>query len=181
MVEQPREVEQEHANTGNCYWHPETETGLSCSQCRKWVCTSCMVQAPVGIRCKECGRAVRMPTYDVRPTYYARAVGVTVAVAIGGGIIWGILSLVLLGVPFVTSLIELGVGYGAGELISLSVNRKRSMGLAWLAGGSVIGAFLIGRLTLFTLLGIPIGFGMRWTPLLGQRKGQVKIVSRWKV
>jgi len=40
------------------------------------------------------------------------------------------------------------------------VNRKRSVGLAWLAGGSVVGAFLVARLTLFSLLGISIGLGI---------------------
>lgn len=103
-----------------------------------------------------------MPTYDVRPTYYARAVGVAVATAVGGGILWGIVNMVLnlLDLSFVGSIFVLGVGYGAGELISLSVNRKRSVGLAWLAGGSVVGAFVVGRLILPSLLGIPLGFGI---------------------
>ena len=159
-MERSQEVTQGPVNTGRCHWHPEAETGLSCGQCGKWVCTSCMAQAPVGIRCRECGRPARMPTYDVQPAYYARAVGVALAIAIVGGILWGILILVLLGVPFVAGLIGLGAGYGSGELISLSVNRKRSVGLAWLAGGSVVGAFLVARLTLFSLLGIPIGLGI---------------------
>lgn len=161
-MERPPDVEQERANTGICFWHPDVETGLFCSQCGKWVCTSCMVQAPVGIRCRECGRAVSMPTYDVRPTYYARAVGAVVAIAVGGGILWGVFNMLLIlnGLTFISGIIVLGVGYGAGELISLSVNRKRSMGLAWLAGGSVVGAFLVSRLTLLVLLGIPIGFGI---------------------
>lgn len=161
-MERPPDVEQERANTGICFWHPDVETGLFCSQCARWVCTSCMVQAPVGIRCRECGRAAPMPTYDVRPTYYARAAGATVAIIVAGGILWGIINMVLvvLGLSFVSSIIVLGIGYGAGELISLSVNRKRSIGLAWLAGGSVIGAFLVARITLLGLLGIPIGFGL---------------------
>jgi hypothetical protein len=155
------DVEQERANTGSCFWHSDTETGLFCSLCGKWVCTRCMVQAPVGIRCRECGRAVPMPTYDVQPTFYARAAVAAVAIVVGGGILWGmlIMALVVVGLPFVSSIIVLGIGYGAGELISLSVNRKRSVGLAWLAGGSVIGAFLVGRLTLLSLLGVPTGFG----------------------
>jgi len=159
-MEQSQETAQEPANTGTCHWHSEAETGLSCSQCGKWVCTNCMVQAPVGIRCRECGRPTRMPTYHVQPAYYIRAVGVALAIGIGGGILWGVFILVLGGVPFVPSLIGLGVGYGSGELISLSVNRKRSVGLAWLAGGSVVGAFLVARLTLFSLLGISIGLGI---------------------
>ena len=47
------------------------------------------------------------------------------------------------GIPFVSSLIGIGIGYGAGELLSLSVNRKRGTGLAWIAACSVVGAFLI--------------------------------------
>lgn len=99
-----------------------------------------MVQAPVGIRCRECGKAARMPTYDVQPTYYAKAIGVGVAVAIGGGLLW---SLFIAVVPFFYSMGAIGVGYGAGELVSRSVNRKRGAGLAWVAGGSVVGAFLL--------------------------------------
>ena len=177
-MERPQEIAQEAANTGQCYWHPEVETGLSCSQCGKWVCTRCMVQAPVGIRCRECGRPVRMPTYDVQPAYYARAVGVALTIGIGGGILWGVLILVLLGVPFVPSLIGLGVGYGSGELISLSVNRKRSVGLAWLAGGSVVGAFLVARLTLFSLLGISIGLGILGMGSLFMVVGAILAVQR---
>lgn len=160
---QPKESEQERGLTSTCYWHPEVETGLSCSRCGKHICAQCMVQAPVGIRCRECGRATRAPTYDVRPTYYARAVGAALAVGIGGGILWAVLNAILRGMPFVPSLIALGVGYAAGELISLSVNRKRSMGLAWLAGGSVVAAFLISWLaspfgfSLFGLLFIILG------------------------
>jgi hypothetical protein len=116
-----------------------------------------MVQAPVGIRCKECGKAIPTPTYDVRPTFYARGVAVAAGVAIGGGVIWSVLVNLLGGIPFLPVLIALGVGYAAGELISLSVNRKRSLGLAWLAGGSVVIAFLISWLTSpfnFSLLGL---------------------------
>ena len=159
-MEQPEESQQEQAVTGKCHWHPDTETGLSCSQCGKYVCTSCMVQASVGIRCRECGKAVRLPTYDVSKIYYARAIGVALAVAVVGGILWAVLNNIFPRIPFLPGLIALGVGYGTGELISLSVNRKRSIGLAWLAGGAVVAAFLVGRITLFNMLGLPIGFGI---------------------
>ena len=45
-----------------------------------------MVQAPVGIRCREHGKAAPMPTFDVGPTYYARAIGVGVAVGVAVGV-----------------------------------------------------------------------------------------------
>ncbi len=141
-MEQSHQREQGREAVAHCHWHPDVETGLSCSRCEKHVCTQCMVQAPVGIRCRDCGKALRMPTHDVRPAYYSRAIIVALAVAIGGGILWGIFNGIFI-VPFLRSLVALGVGYGAGELISLSVNRKRGTGLAWIAGGSVVLAFLI--------------------------------------
>ena len=90
------EIEGEHEEAvSDCYWHPGVEGRLYCSRCGKHVCTQCMVQAPVGIRCRECGKSVRMPTYDVRATYYARAIGVGVAVALGGGLLWALFNYII--------------------------------------------------------------------------------------
>src|SRR6266581_8708788 len=36
-----------------CYRHPNRETGLSCSECGRPICTDCMTVAPVGLRCPE--------------------------------------------------------------------------------------------------------------------------------
>jgi membrane associated rhomboid family serine protease len=36
-----------------CYRHPNRETGLSCSECGRPICTECMTPAPVGQRCPE--------------------------------------------------------------------------------------------------------------------------------
>lgn len=112
------------------------------------MCTQCLVQAPVGIRCRECGKAVRTPTFEVQPSYYARAVAAGAAIAIGGGLLWALVNSIFGRIPFLPSLVALGVGYAAGELISLSVNRKRGPGLTWIAGGSVVVAFLISWLIL---------------------------------
>lgn len=40
----------------HCYRHPGRETLLSCSNCERPICTSCMTQAAVGVRCPECAR-----------------------------------------------------------------------------------------------------------------------------
>ena len=156
---QPRE--QGQMEVSHCYWHPGVETGLYCSQCGKHVCTQCMVQAPVGIRCRECGKAVRMPTFDIQPTYYARAVSAAVAPAIAGGLLWALLTYIVGGIPLVPSLGAIGVGYGVGEIISWSVNRKRGIGLAWIAGCAVLVAFLISWAV------NPFGFGVFPLLLLG--------------
>ncbi len=37
-----------------CYRHPGRETLVSCSNCERPICTDCMVQTAVGIKCPEC-------------------------------------------------------------------------------------------------------------------------------
>ena len=147
----------------HCYWHPAVETGLSCGRCGKSICTGCMVQAPVGIRCRDCGMTAPIPTFEVPPTYYARAVGAGVACAIGGGLLWFVANIIFARIPFLPSLVAIGIGYGTGELISLAVNRKRGTGLAVIAGASVLMALLIGwqllgaRLDIWRLLFLAFG------------------------
>jgi len=36
-----------------CYRHPDRETGLSCSDCGRPICTDCVTFAPVGLRCPD--------------------------------------------------------------------------------------------------------------------------------
>ncbi len=110
-----------------------------------------------------------MPTFDVRPTHYARAVAVAAGVAILGGAIWWAGFLALLNLlqgqfpPFLPSLLALPLGYFGGDLISRSVNRKRSNGLAWVAGGAVLVAYLInllltqGFISLYSVLIVGVG------------------------
>ena len=161
MATEPRSAGQE-ANASYCNWHPDTETRLFCSQCGKSICTLCMVQVPVGIRCRECGRSERLPTYDVQPSYLLRAVGVAVAVAVVGGVLWRLLNWGFDGVPLVSSIFGLAVAYAIGELISRSVNRKRGVTLAWIAGSAMVVAYLIsgGFLHLFSYNFISVLFSL---------------------
>ena len=141
-----------------CHWHPETSTGLWCGQCRRAICTLCLVQAPVGIRCRECGRAQPLPTFDVRPANYARAAGVAAAIVILGALLWVGLSLVN---PYLTRLVmPLLIGYAMGDLVSRAVNLKRSRGLMFIAGGGVLLSCLVGMILASILIGVPITLGL---------------------
>jgi membrane associated rhomboid family serine protease len=65
-----------------CYRHPDRETGLSCSECGRPICTECMTPAPVGIRCPDHAgkqRAVRAPRIVARPAGNAIVTKVLVA------------------------------------------------------------------------------------------------------
>lgn len=137
------ETEQEYG-LHRCATHPEVETGLACGRCGKYICPRCMIQTPVGGRCHDCARVTKLPTYDVRPTYYIRAATVGGITAIVSGIVWGVL--LSLHIPFLPWLSAIGTGYVVGEAISAAVNRKRGTGLAVVAGASMTLAALVSGL-----------------------------------
>ena len=136
-----------------CATHPEIETNLKCGKCGKPICPKCLVQTPVGARCPDCARLYKLPTYRVSTRYYLRAIGTALVMAIVCGIVWGTISGV---VPFfyLNLLLAAGVGYALGEVVSLSVNRKRSKGLAAVAGIAVAISYLVNILSLG---GLPFG------------------------
>ena len=79
------------------------------------------------------------------------------------GLIWGVLGS-LLGFFFFNILLAAGIGYVIGEVISLSVNRKRGPKLAIIAGFAVAISYLVSILSpwgssfqLFDLLAIAVG------------------------
>ena len=53
------------AETLYCANHSSVETLLRCSKCGKPICTRCIVQTPVGARCRECANVQRLPIYQV--------------------------------------------------------------------------------------------------------------------
>lgn len=70
-----------------CYRHPGRETALSCSNCERPICTDCVTQTPVGLRCPECaGRTrVHMPGFmmgnEPRLTYLFIALNAAMFIA----------------------------------------------------------------------------------------------------
>jgi len=124
-----------------CAYHPDVETNLRCGKCGRPICPKCLVQTPVGARCPKCARLYKLPTFSVSTKYYLRGVGTGVGIAIVCGIVWEIIIGV---VPlYLNLLLAPGIGYAVGELISLSANRKRSRGLAAVAGSCVVISYLI--------------------------------------
>ena len=120
-----------------CYVHPEVETTLRCGSCERPICIQCLVQHPVGIRCRECARVRKIPVFDVSTRYYGRAVGVGVGIVIAGTFGLSLLPAVLPFGSFVLMIAFVGFGYLVSEAISKVVNRKRSRGLQYIAGGCV--------------------------------------------
>ncbi len=125
-----------------CATHPEIETNLKCGKCGKPICPKCLVQTPVGARCRDCAKLYKLPTYRVPAGYYLRAAGTALGMAIVCGLVWGVINGV---VPFfyLNLILAAGAGYAIGEVVSLSVNRKSGRGLATIGGIAVIISYLV--------------------------------------
>ena len=153
-----------------CATHPEIETNLKCGKCGKPICPKCMVQTLVGARCPDCSKLYKLPTYRVSAKYYLRAVGTALGMAIVCGIVWGVVRGL---VPFfyLNLLLAPGAGYAIGEVVSLSVNRKRGTGLATIAGIAVAISYLVSLL-------LPFGLSFHFLDLLALALGIYFAVSR---
>lgn len=159
--------------TLTCHWHPDRETGLRCSHCGKPICTACMRQHPVGIRCKECSVEMRLPTYQISTAYYAKGIGAAIGLGLGGLIL---LSLLFAFVPFVRGffffIVMGGLGYFIGEGVGRAVNQRRGRPYQYMALGGVLLAtapiglaslFVFSIGSLFNLAGVGMAVLVAWS------------------
>ncbi len=122
-----------------CPRHPDIETDLRCGKCEQPICAKCLVQTPVGARCPQCAALKKLPVFEVSRVFYIRAVAAGLLSAGVLGAIWPYIPFS----GFFLFFIALIVGYAIGEIISLSVNRKRGPGLQIIAGVSVLVCYVI--------------------------------------
>jgi hypothetical protein len=156
--------------TMKCAAHPDVETTLRCGKCGKPICPRCMIQTPVGARCRDCVRLNKLPTYRVSAVYYLKAIGTALGMALAVGIVWGLIAKSL---PFIVLNLILagGAGYAIGEVTGLAINRKRGKWLAVIGGIAVVLSYAISILAfgkipsgilaiLLDLAGVGIGIYM---------------------
>ena len=147
-----------------CATHPDVETNLRCGKFEKPICPRCMVQTPVGARCRECARLYKLPTFTVSKSYYLRAGFTAIGIAVVCGILWGFLEDFIPFFYIFNIILGAAVGYICAEIISLAVNRKRGTGLAIVAGSATLLSYMVGlvvpwgfRFSLFDLIAIAAG------------------------
>lgn len=110
-----------------CPRDPGVETALRCSRCETPICPRCLVQTPVGARCRDCARISRSPVYSLSRAHLVRAA----AAAIGGGLVMGFAwSIVLIPFAYTIGIFAVlvtgaALGYGFSRMLEFATGRKR--------------------------------------------------------
>ena len=136
------ELEERPDDVVFCARHPRVETVLRCGRCDTPICPRCLVQTPVGARCRDCANVRTLPTFNITPVFFARAQTAALVSGLVVGAIWAFLIPGFLGL-FAVIFIGLGIGWAVSESISLATNRKRGLGLQISAVMGVALAFVV--------------------------------------
>ena len=153
------------AETMRCYRHPDRETRVSCATCGRPICTECMVQTEVGIKCPEDAelprgaRAGVMKRDQIAKSFLA---GIAVAL-LGAPIVYYVLPQIGFGRLILSAL----AGYGAGMLIHRAGGRNGGPLAMAISGVAVAAAFapalvqpiLNGNIPVFLLLPALVAMG----------------------
>ncbi len=132
-----------------CATHNDVETGLACGKCGTPICPKCLVETPVGARCRQCANVRRLPTYNITPVQYLKSVAAGAGIAIAVGVAWAWLRIAV-DIPFfglmTALLLAAGAAYVIAEVVSRVVNRKRGAPLQIIAGACFVLSYLVSNI-----------------------------------
>lgn len=135
-----------------CSHDAKVETYLRCGRCEKPICPRCLIQTPVGSRCRDCAQLRRLPMYEVRPVHYLRGMAAGLAAGVGAALVMVLLQTNIRVFGIFGLLMVAAVGYVVGEAISRATRGKRSLPLACIAALCVplgmIGGWTVYLMTL---------------------------------
>src|SRR5919107_6058924 len=127
------------AETMHCYRHPDRETRVSCATCGRPICTECMVQTEVGIKCPEDAQLPRGARAGVmKRDQIAKSFLAGVAVALLGGLV---AYYVLPQIGFGRLILSAVAGWGAGAFVHRAGGRNGGPLAMTISGVAVAVAF----------------------------------------
>ena len=127
----------------SCPRDPGVQTALRCSRCEKPICPKCLIQTPVGGRCRDCAQIAKSPVYTMTNAVMARAATASVVGGVVMGLIWGFVLLPF-SFGFLSILVGAGLGYAFTRMMEFATGRKR-------------GPVIVG----FAIFGIAIAWSMQ--------------------
>jgi hypothetical protein len=119
-----------------CVRHPRRQTAVRCGKCERPICVRCMVQTPVGMRCRECAQLRKLPQYNVESGILLRSVPAGLAVSTG---LWYLIGFI----PFVGFWFGILVGLAIGEVMSRLAKRRSNIVLEAFAVVNAVAGFFI--------------------------------------
>lgn len=133
------------------------ETALRCSRCETPICPKCLVQTPVGARCKECARIVKSPIYVLK----GQQLVFGIVAALGGGLAVGFVWALVLW-QFQNGFLAFFLGFGLAwiftKMLDFATRRKR--------GPVVVGLALTGIALAWSIQFLTLGWGIASIGLL---------------
>jgi len=129
-----------------CKNHPKRETRLRCSKCDEPICTRCLVQTPVGYRCRECAQLRKLPQFSVGPSLLARAVPAGLLISV---LCWFVASFV----PYLGFFVAILVGVAVSEVMGRLALRRSNR---WLEACAVL-CVVTGMIIAYTIQGLRFG------------------------
>lgn len=111
------------------------DSRLSCMECNQPICANCMIQCPVGFRCKTCVGSVKNPSGSTSPLSVPKTLGMVTAVGCAGGWVMPFIS-----VPYLSCFICFFLGLFAGRWLATVIDYK----LGAKVGTIVVFGILIG-------------------------------------
>lgn len=128
-----------------CHKHPRVATNLRCASCGKYICPKCVVQTPVGCKCRACSSHKGAAAFALSPF---QAICATFAGLLAGAVAgWGVEFLGIF-------MIFLAIAYGgfAGEMIMRAAGRRRGVKLEVITGLSMTLGAIAARLIVAGLI-----------------------------
>src|SRR5918997_996468 len=156
------------AETMRCYRHPDRETRVSCATCGRPICTECMVQTEVGIKCPDDAQLPRGARAGVmKRDQIAKSFLAGVAVALLGALV---VYYVLPPIGFGRLILSALAGWGGGVFVHRAGGRNGGPLVMVISGVAVAVAFapalvqplLNGNIPVYLLLPalVAVGFAV---------------------
>ncbi len=114
--------------------HSCGDSRITCIDCGGIICSKCLVECPVGFRCKSCGKT-KNPLTEVGPWLVAKTLAVCAAIGCGAG--W---VLTFISVPFFTCVIAYFLGILIGRQLAKVIDYKMGRNI----GTTIVFGVLIG-------------------------------------
>ncbi len=174
-----------------CAQHPNRETNLRCGRCNNYICSKCIVESFVGVRCNKCVSSGKHSAVTANTLDLIKALSVSIVLGFLAGILFsfitgGVLSFMqtftqllnfisLIGNILVTLMIML-FGIPAGVVVRRASGNKIDNRIRYIAAFSVLIAYSVTGLILYNLLNINVLLSIY--PIIGLVMGTILALQR---